>query len=165
MTISMFDENVEEIFFFAPIQPKRTTRLSVFPLFMEFSEGKRVASLNWFSHLQLLDEMMDDKGVTKAFLFTNLAILLNAKAMAWRFWRTFCTELLNDSQLNINWRHRTSRSPLSRFSLFSRYILDHLCTDTALFTRTPRSAGMKTFFFALLILIPIPKKVLSRAGL
>jgi hypothetical protein len=29
--------------------------------------------------------MTDDKGVTKAFLFTNLAILLKAKAIAEQF--------------------------------------------------------------------------------
>lgn len=33
-------------------------------------------------NLQDFDEMTDDKGVTNAFLFTNLAILLNAYAIS-----------------------------------------------------------------------------------
>lgn len=42
--------------------------------------------------LQDFEEMTDDKGVTSAFLFTNLAILLKAKAIV----RQFLALFLND---------------------------------------------------------------------
>jgi hypothetical protein len=78
-------------------------------------------------NLHDFDDMTDDKGVTSAFLLTNLAILLNANAMAWQFFfdKLFARKVLNDSELRINWSIETEKnvhlpvgSPLS-FLLFN----------------------------------------------
>lgn len=121
-----------------------------FPFTVKILRGKKRALPYPPSHLQLFDEMTDDNGVTNAFLFTNLAILVNAKAMVDKFWSRFCTELLNDSELNINWRHRTSRTRPSRRCLgsliFSPYFWIMACSYTELFAPTLEGAGRKRPF-------------------
>lgn len=72
--------------FLAPIQANHCAEHRLqFSLYCENSAREKRALPYPPSHLQLFDEMTDDNGVTNAFLFTNLAILVNAKAMVDKF--------------------------------------------------------------------------------
>lgn len=107
----------------------------------ELNTGKRI---NRNSHC--FDDMTEEMGVTKAFLFTNLAILLSAKAITMRNSRTFsvCCLIRFRAEYQLKNVFRLVSTKLrTRSSLFSQLDQHHVVYRRHIRTYTP--AKVKAF--------------------